>query len=435
MNLEQLRAALQKARETVAAYPGTIKNEDGSDRPMTKEERETYRGHIAAFDDLVEQIKITEDAQRAAAGQQTVDRVPAQPKSTEKAFKSFGEQLAAIAAVGMARDHTGASDRRLKYEKAAGANETVPSEGGFLVQEDFSTAMLDRMMQESPVLGRISNLPLSGPANAIKLPIIDETSRARGSRWGGVRAWWTGEAEQIGDSKPKIAGLSLGLNKLAAMGYATEELLHDASVMGAIMERAFREEMDYELSDSVFNGNGAGKPLGVLNSGAVITVAPESGQAANSVVFNNLTKMLQRMPNSARRNAAWFINDSGIETSLYSITLPGSGGFPVFLPPGQNGATPGNAVIGTLLGKPVIPVEYLGPTGDAGDIVLADMSEYVAISKGGLNAAQSMHVRFIYDEMAFRFTYRFDGKPAWRQPVTTANGEITKSPFVTLGAR
>jgi hypothetical protein len=57
------------------------------------------------------------------------------------------------------------------------------------------------------------------------------------------------------------------------------------------------------------------------------------------------------------------------------------------------------------------------------------------IDKGGIQAAESMHVQFLTDQMAYRWTYRLDGQPAWRTTLTPANGSATLAPFVTLATR
>ena len=59
-----------------------------------------------------------------------------------------------------------------------------------------------------------------------------------------------------------------------------------------------------------------------------------------------------------------------------------------------------------IKGRPVIPIEYCSAVGTVGDIILADMSQYVTISKGSLESAMSIHLRFDYAEEAFRFIFR-----------------------------
>jgi len=72
--------------------------------------------------------------------------------------------------------------------------------------------------------------------------------------------------------------------------------------------------------------------------------------------------------------------------------------------------------------------------GDVGDILLASPSAYALITKGGVEAASSIHVKFDYDETCFRFVYRVDGAPYFNAAVTAFDGTNTVSPFVALAA-
>jgi HK97 family phage major capsid protein len=73
--------------------------------------------------------------------------------------------------------------------------------------------------------------------------------------------------------------------------------------------------------------------------------------------------------------------------------------------------------------------------GTVGDIILADFSQYAIVRKGGLNSASSIHVKFLTDEMTFKFSMRVNGKPMWKNVLTPAKGSNTLSPFVTLQTR
>jgi len=89
------------------------------------------------------------------------------------------------------------------------------------------------------------------------------------------------------------------------------------------------------------------------------------------------------------------------------------------------------------MGRPVIPHESMETLGDKGDVLLADMSSYMAIRRsGGIRADVSMHLWFDYDMAAFRFTFRVGGQPWWSAPITPRSGSSnTLSPFVTLDER
>ncbi len=346
-------------------------------------------------------------------------------------FRSFGEQLIAVANYYKNGRDVGTMDPRL-VRAPTGAGEIDPSGGGFLVQTDFSTAVFMRSYELGEILSRVEKLSLSTVANSIKIPGIDETSRATGSRYGGVQSYWAGEgSNNAAASKPKFRLIELDLKKLLSFMYVTDELLADQSVLTSIAGKAFSEELMFMTEDGIFEGDGAGKPLGIKNSPALIAVPKEVGQAAKTIVYENVLKMWSRCWARSRRDAVWWINQDN-EPQLYAMSqVIGTAGVPVYLPANGISGQP----YGTLFGRPVIPTEYSDTLGTQGDITLADYSQYVLADKGGMQAATSMHVAFLTDEMVFRFTYRVDGEPIWHAPLTPFKGSNTLSPFVQLQAR
>lgn len=363
---------------------------------------------------------------------EAADKLPAQVKKDPDKFPDLGEFLQAVSYTAM--NPNGSRDNRLIYAAPTGAGEAVPSDGGFLVQADHSTALLELVHDAGDIMSRTRRIPISANSNGIKLPAIDESSRVDGSRWGGVQAYWANEADAATGTKPKFREIEMSLKKLFGLGYVTEELLADSTALASVMTQAFTEEIAFKAENAIVNGTGAGQPLGIINSGALVSIAKESGQAASTVVTANVLNMLARLPRRSARNAIWLINQD-ILPQLWQLTL-GSGTAVTLLyaPPGQ-GTSAQNAPYGTLLGRPVFPVEYCSTLGTKGDIFLCDLSQYLMIDKGGIAQAASMHVRFLNDEMTFRWIYRLDGQPAWNVPVTPFKGSNTQSPFLTLDTR
>ncbi|MBU0492232.1 MAG: phage major capsid protein [Chloroflexi bacterium] len=353
---------------------------------------------------------------------------PATPKAQPETFKSLGDELQAVARWSM----NGTTDRRLDALKATGLGEDINSQAGFLVQTDFAGGLLQNMHESGAILSRVRRIPISAGSNGLKLNAVDESSRANGSRWGGVTAYWAAEAGTATASKPKFRQMNLELNKLLAFCYATDELLADSTALESVISQAFAEEMTYKVEDAVIRGTGAGQPLGILNNSSVyVSVAKETGQDADTFTYDNAVKMWSRMWAPSRRNAVWFINQD-VEPQLYSMTLAaGTAGVPVYMPAGGISGAP----YGTLFGRPVIAIEQADTVGDLGDVMLLDLSQYLMIDKGGLQAASSLHVMFLYAEQVFRFIYRTDGQPAWNSSLTPANSSNTLSPFVLLDAR
>lgn len=405
---------------------------------LTGATRDKYATIKADIDGLNASIAIAEELEAQEAGASAVADHNATPaaeaqkalKEGDQGFTSLGEQLQKIAVAGMNKG--GGSDPRLKWEMATGANEAVPSEGGFLVQRDFSTELLNMMHDQGELLSRVRRIPISQNSNGIKLPAVDEVSRVNGSRFGGVLAYWGNEGETVTASRPKFREIDLRLKKLMGIGYTTEELLADSVALGAVMQTAFVEELTFKAEDSIINGTGSGQMLGIINSGALITQAAEGGQSADTVQAANILKMWARTPIRSRKSLVWVINQD-VEPQLYGLTLgSGTAVTLMYTPPGMNG---NNTPYGLLMGRPVIPIEYAGTVGDVGDIILFDPQSYVMIDKGGLAMASSMHVRFVYEEMTFRFTFRVDGQPVWNKALTPFKGTNTISPYVALAAR
>lgn len=347
----------------------------------------------------------------------------------EKRFANLGEQMIAI----RTQTTTGKIDPRLTEENRAilGMGETIPSDGGFLVQKDFSSELFTTAHDIGAVSSRTRRLPIGPNANGLKMNAIDETSRANGSRWGGVEAFWMDEGQTKTATKPKIRQMEWTLKKLIGLMYATDELLMDAVALSAVASQAFTEEFGFQMDDAWINGSGAGDPLGILNANALITVAKEGSQVNDTIVTRNILKMRSRMHPSSRANAVWFVH-LDVEPQLHQLELDvGTGGIPVWMPAGGLSGAP----FDTLFGRPVIPIEQCQTLGDKGDIYFADFSQYGVIDKGGIQAASSIHVQFLTDQMTFRWVLRTDGQSMWSSALTPKNGTTTTSPFVTLAAR
>lgn len=221
------------------------------------------------------------------------------------------------------------------------------------------------------------------------------------------------------------------------INYATEELLADQNALMDITTQGFGEEFAFMIDDAIINGTGAGQPLGILNCNAIQEVSIESGQDDLTVVAENIANMWNRMPASNRIKAKWYIIQD-VEPQLFKMGYKmGTAAIPVFMPPAGVGT--GGLVgspNGTLFNRPIQTIEQCQALGTVGDILFLDLSQYLIIEKaGGVKAASSIHVRFIYDEQTFKFTYRLDGQPLWNAGVTSYKGSVTRSPYISLAAR
>lgn len=318
---------------------------------------------------------------------------------------------------------------------ATGMSQGVGQDGGWTVPPAFVATIWDGMREDvDNLFARTDQYPLDG-VESLTMNANAETSRATGSRYGGVRGYWIEEAEQILASKPKVRRMKLEPHQLAALVYVTEKLLmNGGAALSNFVSRACTDELSWLMNDAILNGDGAGKPLGLLNAGCLITVAKETGQAADTFNQENVAKMWSRMHNRSRRNAVWLMNqdvDPQLDLMVTNVkNVAGTenvGGFSAGLY---------NPDRDTLKGRPIVRTEYNKTLGDVGDVVLADLSAYAtAFHRAGISQAMSMHLRFDYAENAFRFMADLDGQPWLASAITPANGANSLSPFVTLAAR
>jgi len=322
-------------------------------------------------------------------------------------------------------------DDRMHRHFAAvqGMSEGIAADGGYTVMPEFAGGIIDRVYS-NPLWLRTDNYSVTG--NNMTFLANAETSRATGSRHGGLRSYYLAEGATATKSKPTLREVTVKLIKVGVLVYLTNELLDDGgSALPTYVSRKAGEEFNFVQGDGLFNGTGAGQPLGVLNAPSLVSIAKETGQAASTLVLENFNKMYARffMPNYGR--AYWYANQD-ILPQLETVALNvGTGGQAMFVGPNGLASAPG----GTVKGRPLEFTEFNATLGTQGDVILADLGQMLSISKGGVMQAVSMHVEFLTDQLALRFIIRYNATPWETAALTPFKGSSTQSSFVTLDAR
>jgi HK97 family phage major capsid protein len=403
--------AQEGTQETVKNSTGDTNMEDKDIEKLVADTAEksaaaAIKAYVAAQPSEHETVQVIEDE---------ADR------ASKEGFKSAGEFFMAVKNAALRPD--GIDKRLLPLKAAAGANESVPSEGGFLVHSTIAPGIFERMYNTGTLLNKFAVDQVGPNSNGMTYNAIDETSRADGSRYGGVQGYWLNEAGTKTSSKPSFRQVELKLKKVVALAYATDELLEDATALQSWIMRTVPEELRFKVEDAIVNGDGVGKPLGYTNSPAVIALNPTT---INTAIAADVLGMWARRWVGAT-DYIWLCDQSVIP-QLATMTV---GQMPVWLPPS---GLIGNAQQGTLLGRPLYEVEYCAALSSTDYFLhLVSPSQYALIGKGGIQAAESIHVKFVTDETAFRFVYRIDGEPYWNTTLTTKSG-TTVSPFILLGS-
>lgn len=345
-------------------------------------------------------------------------------------FKSFADFAMAVhrKTVGSSAPSVQQLDKYMDVQKSV-MQEGEDAQGGFLVPTEFRAELLTTALEDAVFANRTTFIPMQ--TNHIEIPAVFDTDHSDNPKefYGGIVIYRPEEGGSKTFSKPHFGLIELNLHEVAGICAVSNNLLEDSPIsIGALLNKLFGNAITWILDDDTIQGNGVGKPLGILHCDATVQVAKETAQADDTVVAANVLNMYARMPQQCLKNAIWLAN----QTVLPQLALMTIGNYPVFVPAGGLSQKPYD----TLLGKPLFYTEKLPALGDAGDIMFVDPTQYLLGAKRGLSmqTASSIHLYFDMDQTAFRFVLRYDGVCWWKSCMTPKHGDCL-SPYVKLGAR
>lgn len=452
--MKKVQELKRKASEKLSAAKAI--QEGAADGVMSAEQEKEYDALVA------EATRLNDQANRVAAAEELEQGLTAgrgalrglatgvetvRERFLEDPARGFGSHRAFLAAV-MDVEQGEPDDERLKSlatrtgegrnaercyalprafapaQYAAGGDEqsTVSDpHGGLTVPTQQGGMMPQITWQGDPTSGRTTMVPMTAPSIKMFARVDkDHSSSVSGGLTVGRRI----ETQTVAASRMTLEEILLKAEAMMGIAYVTEELLTDSPLSFiALLEQGFDDEFAAAVLEEKLNGGGtAGEMLGVMNSPALITVAAQSGQSADTIVFLNLAKMAARIWG---QNPIWLYNPD-CEVQLRSMT-DAAGQFV------WQGRLTEDAP-DMIFGKPAIKCDWCATVGDLGDIILCDWSQYLEAVYQAVVGASSIHVRFLNNERTFRFLMRNCGAPWWRSAFTPKRG-ATRSPFVALAAR
>lgn len=329
--------------------------------------------------------------------------------------KSFGDYLVAVRQNNV---------KRLNTVYKAAMNEDVGAQGGYGVPTEYGEVLLEQS-REFNALRRAGAPTITLSGRSKEYPVLDiETAPTAGDTAfaAGVVVNWTEEAATITETEPRLRLIELIAHKLAAYSLASSEIRDDfQESLDGLLARQFAKAIGSSEEYAFFRGDGNGKPLGILNSGAKIS---GTRSAASTIALADIAQMMSDFLPWSAGSGAWFLSWTAIDQIIQIVSSPVSwltdarGGMPM-----------------QLLGKPMYFVGCLPALNTNGDILLVDPNYYlIADHKSGLRIAFSEHYRFVNDQLAWRVTKRVDGQPLINNALTLEDGSTTVSPFVAMNA-
>lgn len=301
---------------------------------------------------------------------------------------------------------------------AAGGSENVNADGGYAVPVEYASNIFNDVVTQDSLLSRAFSVPMT--SNSIKLPALNYTTQGQF----GVTAYWEGEAVTIPTSKTAYRQPQLTLNKLTVLTPVTSELLDDGIAIESTINFLAGEAITYKINDSMINGIGAGMPTGIVGHAATVSLARNTALAVKAADVIGMDAAF--WGNDSR--SVWLISKVDVQPQL--LTIADAAGRYLYFAPGTFGQVKGPA---QMLGRDVMPLINCQSLGTAGDIILWDPKSYVVGYKAaGVTKAMSIHLYFATDQVAYRWTFRMDGRP-WRDvALMAATSNLTYGTALTL---
>jgi len=292
--------------------------------------------------------------------------------------------------------------------------EGTPATGGFSVPEPLAAQWLDANIEGEIIRPRATVWALESATR--KVIGWDAASRAGETLFGGFAMEFLAEEGTGNKQTGKLRVITLGANKGAIFVDISNELREDGQGFEAQLDGAMRTSIGYGMDKYFVNGNGAGQPLGIRNDPAKISVAKESGQTKDTIVYTNLAKMFSRMYPAGRQRAIWLANDDTIPQLLSLTITVGTGGSHIPVMTESNGQF-------KILGRPVVFTSHMPTLGDADDIMFVDLSQYAVGIRRGLSLERSNIPGWTQDLMSYRALLRFDGQGTWNAAISPEHGQ------------
>jgi HK97 family phage major capsid protein len=246
-----------------------------------------------------------------------------------------------------------------------------------------------------------------------------------GELFGGFKMEILAEEGTASKQTGKVRLIHLNAKKGAIFVDISSELEADGMGFEDQLTNALIKSIGYGIDKYCLTGTGAGQPQGVFNSACLISVAKETGQAADTICYANLTAMYARQLNKDK--AVWLFNSDCVPSLMELTVAIGTAGSHVKVMNEKDGKF-------TIFGRPVYFTPHMKTIGDKGDSGFIDFGAYALGMRKEMSIDKSIAPGWTKDLVSYRIIIRFDGMGVLSEAVTPENG-ATLSPFVSLNER
>jgi HK97 family phage major capsid protein len=314
------------------------------------------------------------------------------------------------------------------HENLRALKEGIGSEGGYLVPTEYAADIHDVALEGEIILPRATiEIMQSNEKDVPATAIGDHSSNL----FGNFIAYWEAELGTLTEKTPKFRNVSLKAHKITGLMKYSSEWAEDTPNGESKITNLAGKGLGWYRDKAFLKGTGAGQPLGLLECPCTKEVSKETGQEASTICYENIVDMFAALHPACIQRAVWICHITTIPQLLTLHLDLGTGGthIPILQGTGPSG---GEA---TILTRPVIWTEKTEPLGTKGDIIFADLSQYVVGLRRELRFDRSIGPYFTEDAVAGRIISRVDGMGLWDETLTLEDGSSTVAPFAVLEAR
>lgn len=385
---------------------------------LDETEAKEFDSKLSMFNEVEAQIKREEELARVQAKlatpqpRPTIEVVEPAYKATRNngGFKHFADFLGSVRNAAFGR----ADPRLITNAVTTYGSESFGADGGFAVPPQFMASIEQAWASDENLAQRFN--PIISSSNVVSL-VVDETTPHAAS---GIQGAWTDEAGASTPYKPVLQQRNVQLWKVQALAHLSDELLQDSAAIESYVSAKMGAKLASLVSDSIVNGNGNGKPIGLLSSPAKVSVTRTTG---SNVKAEDVTNMVARLRPGSYGRSFWLAHSS-VLPMIWRMVI---GQMPVYAQDFR--VSP----YGQLLGRPLFVSEYCQTLGTSGDLILVNPDGYFCARKGaGIETASTIAFAFDQGLQSFRATMRWGATPLLSAAIGRKNGSDTVSDVVVI---
>jgi len=379
----------QKRGELIAQMRGLTDKAEAENRDLTAEEQEQWDRLDKEQDTLRAKIERTE-------------KLDAMEREMNELIEPVNmPDVGEGARAGLHRPHPCAGDdyRRafdayarlgkngITSEIVAALQVGTDTEGGYIVPEEFETRLVQALDEWNVMRGLCSVITAGADRN---IPV--ETSYGA--------AAWIAEEGAYGEGDPAFDRVILSAHKVGKIVKVSEELLQDAffDLEGYLIDN-FSRAIGLAEEAAFVNGDGTGKPTGIVGSAGVGVTAA----SPTAITADELIDLYHSLKRPYRRQATWMMADSTVK--MIRKLKDGNGQY--IWQPGLRAGEPD-----MLLGRRLEVSDNVPAVATAAKtVVFADFSYYTIVDRMASTSVQRLNELYAANgQVGFKGHRRVDGK-------------------------